>query len=544
MSPGRGSVLDGVNSRRGDVFGGLLAGVVSLPMALSMGTLSGLGPTAGVFGAVAFGAVAAVFGGTRGMVYGPNSTVAFAVSVVVVGSEDRMSAAMIAVGLAGVMQVLMGSLKVGYLLSYTPYSVISGLLSGIGLLIVVSQVLPLMGAPAGSEGVSATVGSWPDALAGINLSALAVGAVTIAVAATWPSRLRTWVPSTAAAMTAGTLLGVLWLKGAPALGEVSVGLPDLSLPDLSWAELVRLMPGAATIAVLGSVDALVGSQVADTLTGSSHKPNREIVAHGLGNIGAGVVGGVPGGATVGLFVNVEAGGRSPLAGVVCAGALFTLAVGLEGLVEAIPEAVLAGILIKIGLDIIDWRILARLARGQPEHSVVIVVTLATTVLFGLVTALVVGLMAGGFVLARRFEQFELDSVISTPLLDRVFLDDGSQGDDTDEFSARVGLVALRGSFTAASASRLIMTLSADIKDHEVVIVDLSQTDYIDDSAGMVVQRLIKFAGVHGTDCIIVGLSGQPQRCLNALGVLQFVPRDSVVEAMGDAKHIARQRLDT
>ncbi len=531
-----------MNSRRGDVFGGVLAGVVSLPVALSMGTLSGLGPTAGVFGAVAFGVVAAVFGGTRGMVYGPNSTVAFAVSVVVAGSEDRLATAVMAVGLAGVMQVLLGSLRVGYLLSYTPYSVISGLLSAIGVLIVASQILPALGASADIGGLRATVDALPDALAGINPSALAIAAVTFAVAAAWPRRLSTWVPSAAAAMTAGTMLGVLWLNGAPALGEVSVGMPDLTWPDFSGAELVRLLPGATTIAVLGSVDALIGSQLTDVLTGSSHKPNREVVAQGLGNLGAALAGGVPGGATVGMFVNVEAGGRSPLAGVVCAGTLFTLAVGLDGLVEAMPQAVLAGILIKIGLDLIDWSILARLAKGQREHSVVIVATLVVTVISGLVTGLVIGLMAAAVVLARRFEQLELDNVVSTPLLDRTFVEAGAREGEIDEFSARVGLVSLRGSFTAASAASLIKTLSADIRDHESVIIDLSQTDYIDDSAGMVVQRLIKFAGAHDTDCIMVGLRGQPQQCLSALGVLQLVPDGCVVEKMSDARHIAWRRL--
>lgn len=542
MSSRRGSVLGGLNSRRGDVLGGVLAGVVSLPVALSMGTLSGLGPTAGVFGAVAFGVVAAVFGGTRGLVYGPNSSVAFAVSVVVAGSDNRLATAVVAVVLAGVIQVLLGSLRVGHLLSYTPYSVISGLLSGIGVLIVVSQIAPMLGASSEIGGLRATAGSWPDAFAHIDWSALAVGSVTFAVAAAWPSRLSTWVPSTAPAMVAGTLLGVLWLDGAPTLGGVSVGVLDLSWPDFSGAELVRLVPGAATIAALGSIDALIAAQVSDALTGSAHRPDREVVAQGLGNIGAGVVGGVPGGATIGMYVNIEAGGRSPLAGVLCAGTLLTLVVGLEGLVEAMPEAVLAGILIKIGLDIIDWRPLTRLARGQREHSFVIVSTLAVTVFYDLVTALVVGLMAGAVVLARRFEQLELDSVISTPLLDRTFTDAGPLEGDADEFSARVGLVVLRGSFTAASAARMIKTLSADIKDHEIVIVDMSQTDYMDDSAGMVAQRLIKFAGAHDTDCIIVGLRGQPHQCLSALGVLQLVPEGCVVEKMSDARRTAWNRL--
>ncbi len=529
-------------SIRGDVMGGVLAGIVTLPVALSMGSLAGLGPVAGIYGAVVVGAIAALFGGTRGLISGPNSSVAFAISVIVVDFDDRLGAAVTVALLAGFMQVALGSLKLGYLLSYTPYSVTSGLLSGIGVLVVASQVLPLVGTPPEIGGLVTNARLWPGAIAELDLDAFAIGAATFAVATFWPKRLSHWFPSTAAAMSVGTLLGVVWLSGAPVLGEISLGLPDLAWPSLDGEGLLRLVPGAVTVAVLGSIDALVGAQIADSVTGSEHKPNREVVAQGLGNIGAGLAGGVPGSSSFGLFMNVEAGGRSPLAGLICAGTVLLLAEGLGDVIQVLPDAVLAAILLRIGLDLIDWRIPFRLARAQREHALVLVVTFGVTVFFDLVTALVIGMAAAGLANARSIERLELDSVVSVPLLDHRLSDDDPESAGPDSFSARVGLVELRGTFTTASANKLTSILRADINEHEVVIVDFSRTSYLDDSAAMVVERLFGFARSQGTPYIVSGLSGQPQRCLAALGILRIVPKDRVVPAMDEALLAARKLL--
>ena len=528
---------------RGDVFGGLTSAVVALPLALAFGVASGLGAIAGLYGAVAVGFFAAVFGGTKTVISGPTGPMAVAMAVVISSHADSIEHALTIVVMAGVIQILLGVARVGRLVSYTPYSVISGFMSGIGVIIMVIQTLPFIGLPVTEGGPLKTIRQWPDALGDINVSALAVAAVTLAVGLAWPSRLRDFVPAAVAALAAGTLLSVLWLDDTPVIGDVPTGLPEMNLPTVSASGLLADLQPALTIALLGAIDTLLTALIADSLTRDRHNPNRELIGQGLGNAFAGIFGGVPGaGATMGTVVNIRAGARTRAAGAVCALILLALALGLGRYVESIPHAVLAGILMKVGWDIIDWRYLTRLHRVQREQLVVMLVTLGLTVFADLVTAVVLGLVAAGMASARQFERLELDSVTSVPLLDSTFLADGDDPDDIDQFSARVGLLALRGTFTVASSNKLIATLGADIRGHEVVIIDFSDTVYMDDSAALVVEQMIDAAIDHRTECIIMGASELPLGSLQALDVLQRVPADRFVDTLDDAREVAARLL--
>ena len=251
------------------------------------------------------------------------------------------------------------------------------------------------------------------------------------------------------------------------------------------------------------------------------------------------------GATLGTVVNIRAGGRTQISGVVRAAILLALVLGLGKYVESIPHALLAGILMKVGWDIIDWRFLTRIYHVQREHLMVMVITLGLTVFVDLVTAVAIGLIAAGMASARQFERLELDSVVSVPLLDQSFL--GSEGeedgeDDESAFSARVGLVALRESFTVASSNKLIDIISVDIRDHEVVILDFSDTVYIDDSAALVVEQLVDNAIAQDTKVIVMGLTGLPADTLKALNVLRQVPEDDFADNMDDAREAAQRIL--
>ena len=194
---------------------------------------------------------------------------------------------------------------------------------------------------------------------------MAIAGVTLAVGILWPSRLRKFLPPTLAALIAGTLLGVLWLTDTPVIGEVPTGLPSLRFPELGPDVLVRAVQPAIIIALLGSIDSLLTSLVADSMTRTRHNPNRELMGQGIGNVAAGLIGGLPGaGATLGTVVNLRAGGRTPVSGALRAAILLALVLGLGRYVEAIPHAALAGILMKVGWDIIDWRFLTRIHRVQ------------------------------------------------------------------------------------------------------------------------------------------------------------------------------------
>ena len=195
------------------------------------------------------------------------------------------------------------------------------------------------------------------------------------------------------------------------------------------------------------------------MTRTQHSANRELVGQGIGNMAAGFLGGLPGaGATMGTVINIRAGGRTPISGVIRASILLALVLGLARYVEIIPHACLAGILMKVGWDIIDWRFLTRIMRVQREHLAVMVITLLLTVFVDLVTAVAVGLIAAGMATSRRFERLQMDSVVSVPILDSVFFREGYAFDEDDD-SARVGMVLLRGVFTVASSHKLISAVA-------------------------------------------------------------------------------------
>ncbi len=545
-----------IDALRGDVFGGLTAAVVGLPVALAFGVASGLGAVAGIYGAIAVGFFAAVFGGTKSQISGPTGPMAVAMAAIVtLAGPENLGDAFAIVILAGVIQILLGVLKIGRFVAYTPYSVISGFMSGIGVIIIILQILPFIGQASVSGGPMDVIQAWPEGFSNFGIAAFVIAAVTLVVGVFWPQRFNRYFPSTLAALLTGTILAVAgtqltipFLEGAPVIGEVPTGLSqivenfkDLPLPSGSF--FLKAVQPALIIALLGSIDSLLTSLIADSMTRTRHNPNRELVGQGIGNAIAGLIGGLPGaGATLGTVVNLRAGGRTQISGVIRAAILLALVLGIGRYVETIPHAALAGILIKVGWDIIDWRFITRIHRVQREHLIVMVITLFLTVFLDLVTAVAIGLIAAGMATARQLERLELDSIISVPILDQVFFYGFKASRSMDLFSAQVGLVSLRGSFTVSSSGRLITTLSEDIREHEVVIVDFTDTVYIDDSAALVVEQMIDVAIDEDTKCILTGLGGVPETALRALNAIDKVPEEHIVDNLESAKVVALEML--
>ena len=535
-----------LHSFRGDAFGGITAAVVGLPTALAFGVASGLGAVAGMYGAIALGLFAAVFGGTRAQISGPTGPMALAMAVVITSHAESLEEAFTIVVMAGLLQILLGLLRIGRFVVYTPYSVVSGFMSGIGVIIILVQTLPFLGAPVELGGPIDAVRSWPDVFGDVNFSSLAIAAVSLGICIYWPHRFRAFVPSIMMALVAGTLLSVLWLDNTPVIGDVPTGLPDFELPELSGGVLARAVQPALTIALLGSIDSLLTSLVADSMTRTSHQPNRELIGQGIGNMMAGFVGGVPGaGATMGTVVNIRAGGHTRFSGVLRALILLALVLGLGKYVEEIPHAALAGILMKVGWDIMDWRFLTRVTRLHREHLFVMFATFGLTVFVDLITAVAIGPIIAGMTRSRQFERLEMDNVVSVPILDQLFFEGEvtASEDRVDDHAARVGMVAFRGSFSVASSNKIINTVSIDIRDHEVVIFDFSETIYMDDSAALVLEQLIDAAIDHDTECIVTALSGLPARTLQSLDVLQRILDDRIVETLDEARVVARGILN-
>ncbi len=530
------------------MFGGVTATIVALPVALAFGVASGLGPEAGIYGAIAVGFFAAVFGGTPSQISGPTGpmTVAMAVVVTQYTQGDPVEAFTVVI-LGGLFQIALGLMRIGRFVSYTPYSVISGFMTGIGVIIIIIQVLPFLGIDPVPGGPVAVILAWPSLLGSFNTDAVIVALVALAIGFAWRGWPARYVPGPLVALVAGSLVGVFWLTGAPTIGDIPRGLPEFQIPVISPDFILGVIQPALILALLGSIDSLLTSLIADSITRTRHRPNRELVGQGIGNMASGFIGGLPGaGATLGTVVSIRAGGRTPVAGVLRSLVLIALIMGLGWVVEPIPLAVLAAVLMKVGYDIIDWKFVTRIAQVRRDHLLVMLLTFALTVFLDLVTAVAIGLIAAGFAHARRLELLEVDNVVSAPLLDMDFLGVApppeDAGEEFDPYSARVGLVSFRGAFSVASSNRLVQALGPDVRDHEIVILDFTPTTYVDDSAALLMEQVISTAEEEGTSCIVLGLAEPVSGALHSLNVFRRVPETHFADNMEEARDLAREML--
>lgn len=529
---------------RGDILGGVTATVIALPISLAFGIASGLGAIAGLYGAIAVGFFAAVFGGTNTQISKPTAPMTVAMAVVVTTYAETIGEAFTIVVMAGIIQVLLGISRIGHYVAYTPRVVVSGFMSGIGLIVMIMHVLPLMGMEPSSGGALGTIREIPEALNGINFQALAVGGVALLIAIVWPRKLGRFVPGPVVAIVAGTLLSIFWLSDVPVVGQLPTGIPTIQAEIPNAEFLLRAIQPALILGLLGSIDSLITSLVADTLTGTRHKSNRELVGQGIGNIASGLIGGLPcSGSTASTVTNIQAGGRTKVSGVLYALLMIGLLMGLGPYVAPIPLAALAAVLIKVGWGIIDWRIVSRIHLVNRAQLLVFLLTLCLTMFVGLLVAVAVGLIVASMAHARTLEKFELDSVISVPILDQVFLEDKTDIASIDPYSARVGIVALKGIFSVASSSNLVEAVSKDIQDHDVVIFDFSETSYLDDSAAMVIEQLTEAAMQKNTVFIVACLHGAVDKTLRSLNILRHIPDERIVATMDEARQLAQRCLN-
>ena len=520
---------------RGDIFGGLTAAVVALPLALAFGVASGVGPIAGLYGAIAVGFFAAVFGGTNSQVSGPTGPMTVAMAAVVVQYADSPGTAFTIVILAGLLQILFGLMKVGQYISYTPYSVVSGFMSGIGIIIILIQTLPFVGMATVGGGPVGAISHWPQIASMFNADALAIALATLAVGIFWPARLSVFLPAPLAALIAGTFLSLMVFTSAPIIGDVPTGFPKLIIPDITFSILPALFAPAFIIALLGSIDSLLTSLVADSITRTRHRSNKELIGQGIGNVVAGFIGGLPGaGATMRTVINVRAGGRTPISGALHAVILLALVLGLGPLAEKIPHAALAGILMKVGFDIIDWKYLKRVFSAPRDNIIVMMVTLIMTVFVDLITAVGVGLILASFATAKRNESFEMEGITQLALAREDEELSKSELGYLEGISDDVAIISLRGRFSYASARELTHFMGAGSTGHKAIIFDFSDTAYLDTSAAIAIEDLLASGREQAEFCFVSGLDGESRETLDALGVLDESGPDCIFDTREDA----------
>ena len=525
---------------RGDIFGGVTAAVIALPLALAFGVASGMGPIAGLYGAICVGLFAALFGGTSAQISGPTGPMTIVAASVFTQFAGEPAVAFTVVMMAGGFQILFGYLRIGRYINLMPYPVISGFMTGIGCILIILQLEPLIGHVAPPNVVNALT-ALPRDIQTINWHAAALGVLSLIICTWWPKSLTRIVPSPLVALVVCTT-AALFFADVPLLGTVPSGLPSLQIPQFEYAQLSFMLVSAAVLAALGSIDSLLTSLVADNMSRSFHDSDKELVGQGIGNLVAGFAGGLPGaGATVRTLANLKAGGQTELSGVVHAVILLLIVLGSGPAVSIIPHAALAGILLKVGIDVIDWRFLKRWHRAPRTDLILMLVVLVLTVFVDIITAVGVGIVMASLVFVKDMADIQIQSI-------KTIVDDADHelltADEATAFrqlDGRAAILHLSGAMSFGAANEMMRRI-VSVKPVDVLIVDLTDVPSIDGSAALTLEEIIQRAGDDDQETLIVGMQFGVARVLGRLGVLDRVREATRFSTRIDALRAALEML--
>jgi SulP family sulfate permease len=525
---------------RGDVFGGLTAGVVALPLALAFGEASGAGPIAGVYGAILVGFFAALFGGTPSQISGPTGPMIVVFAGVFASLSGDVTMVFATVILAGVFQILFGVLGFGQYIRLVPYPVVSGFMSGIGCIIIALQLARLFGHEPEGGGTIPALLEVPTAMADPNYSALGVGLLTLGIVFAWPARWGKYLPSPLVALIVGTSVG-LGLDSVPILGNIPTGLPSFIMPSVSGDAFLIMMEAALILAILGAIDSLLTSLVADNMTRTRHDSNRELIGQGVGNMAAGFFGGIPGaGATMRTVVNIRTGGVTRLSGVLHAVFLLAVVLVLAPLASQIPHAVLAGILVKVGYDIVDFSYLKRAHKGPRFDLILMVMVLSLTVFVDLITAVAAGVVVAAIAYVKQVSDAQLALVAGET-------DSHSQGPSDRE----VALLNECGdhltyfdfggplSFGAAADLGHHVRERLSPQHHVALALDFSRVPFMDVSALRAIETIAQDAAHAGKHLFVCGINEAVAQSLDGMGVSDYLPADTRFDTRFEALSAAK-----
>ena len=540
---------------KGDIFGGLTAAVIALPMALTFGItafgdIPG-GASAGLWSAILIGFFAALFGGTPTLISeptGPMTVVMTSViaSLTAANPENGLAMAFTVVMLAGVFQILFGYFKLGKYVTLMPYTVISGFMSGIGVILIVLQIAPFLGQKSPKGGVLGTLGNIPELLGGIQPVETFLAVITVAILLFYPSKLKKFFPPQLLALVVGTLIAVFFLGGSEirTIGTIQVELPTLQLPYFAPAQIREMIVDGLVLGMLGCIDALLTSVVADSLTRTEHKSNKELIGQGIGNLVSGLFGGIAGaGATMGTVVNIQSGGRTALSGLSRAFVLLVVVLGLSQYLEGVPLAVLAGIALKVGIDIVDWGFLKRAHKISPKAAVIMYGVIALTVFVDLIVAVGVGVFVANILTIERLSNHRADKVRAVTYDDEEIELSAEEKLLLEQANGKVLLFYLSGPMIFGVAKAISREHNL-INDYEVLVLDLSEVPILGVTSGLAIENAIEEAVDNGREVFLVGLQGQAERRLRKLGVMAKVPARNILSDRTVALQKAADFVDT
>lgn len=535
---------------RGDIFGGVTAAIVSLPLALAFGVASGAGPIAGLYGAVCVGFFAALFGGTPTLISEPTGPMTVVMTAIVAGltannPEIGLAMAFTVVMLAGLFQIIFGIFKLGKYITLMPYSVISGFMSGIGVILIILQIAPFLGREAPKGGVLGTVVAIPQLLATAKLPEVILGGVTLAIIFFMPKKLKRLVPPQLVALIIGTIIsltifGNVDIRRIGDLGEIPIGLPTFQMPTFTAGQLTTMFVDGVMLGILGCIDTLLTAVIADSLTRTEHKSDKELIGQGIGNIVSGICGGLPGaGATMGTVVNIQTGATSAVSGITRALLLLVVVLGAARYTQPIPMAVLAGIALKVGIDILDWSFLKRSHKVSVKGSLIMYGVLLLTVFVDLIVAVGVGVFIANILTIERLSNLQAKEVkLITDTDDDVRLSEEDK-QLLEKGAGRVLLFYLSGPMIFGLSKAIAREHNA-MKDADALVMDLSDVPMLGVTASLAIENAIRDAHDKGLQIYIVGASAKIQSRLERLGLFEMVTATHIHENRTEA---LRQAVD-
>ena len=590
---------------KGDVLGGLTAGIVALPLALAFGVSSGLGPSAGLYGAIFLSFFAALFGGTATQISGPTAPMT-AVSMVVIatiigvhnGSVEKALPYILAVFLlSGIFQIGLGFLGLGKYIKYIPYPVVSGFMTAIGVIILITQILPLIGYDAkkdielvesyrpmaeqsllekiltdetkdgilviedfeqaidrankidrseiieeaqnlaknNSSGVIGTIKAIPRAIGFINWIEVVLAFATIFIIYGF-KRITTAVPSTLVALIVVSGVAIGFGIDYISIQQIPNGFPKIQwtlFTDFNLLEILPYIFTALTLSLLGAIDSLLTSVVADNLTKTRHLPNKELIGQGIGNSIGAIFGGLPGaGATIRTVVNIQSGGKTRLSGMIAGIVLLLILLVLSPLASKIPAAVLAGILVTVGIGVMDYKGLNVLSKIPRTEIIIMTVVLLLSVFWNLVYAVGIGLLlACLFFMKKMGDLAKNNSKVGLVSNEKEF-----EINISEKSKGNVFIKHLNGPLFFGFTSEFVSIANKIPKTASVIIIDMEKVPYIDQSGLFALEDVILDLDKKDIKIIMTGIQSQPMQLMKTIGILgELIPEERVFKSLADSK---------
>ncbi len=526
---------------KGDLSGGLVAGIIALPLALAFGVQSGLGAAAGLYGAIAVGIFAAMFGGTPTQASGPTGPMTVVSASIVLFAIEQAGSIEKGLGIVlmcflagGVLQIALGLLGIGKYIRYFPYPVVSGFMSGVGLIIVFLQLWPLMGSKSPKSTIEVFT-RISEPLAAINWAAVGLGILTLVVNYTFPL-LTKKVPSVLVALLVGTGVAIAFGLDVPIIGDIPSGFPPLqigALLSVSPEHYVFIIQSGVTLALLGSIDSLLTSVIADNVTKDRHDSKRELIGQGIGNVIAALFGGIPGaGATKGTVVAIKTGARTRLSGITHGVFQLVALLGLGMLVSHIPLCVLAGLLISVGVAIIDYKGIKHLLDVPRADAVVMIVVLVWTVFGNLIHAVAAGVVLASVLFMKQAGDLaESETTVSAFDPEPVWDDETGAAKET---AKNVFIKHLYGPLFFGFSSGLRALADSLPKDIETLVVRMERVPYIDQTGLYTLEDIILSLTQEGKLVVLTGLQSQPADMLRTIELIpNLISEDQVFETLDE-----------